>query len=302
MKRKIVQLAAATKVVSLPAKWLRSHNIKKGDEIDMQILEDRILINSKRHLISKKTIIDISNLNRDLTWRYLGSAYMRGVDEIEIKCNEGQKKLISKIVKTFIGFIILNEDKNKILIKDTAATLDVEFEAILRRAYRMIRNLLDHIIDNYDNQNYEQLLKSKRMDNDISDHILYCLRILNKKGYDATAKTIELHNTLRMLELLSDKFADVGMSLGEGKIKKENNIKKLIKDLISLYDDFYITFYNYNQDKIINLSNIQNNLIKKTDELIKNSNYKKIILLQNIRESASLLFNLIEIQIALNVA
>ena len=33
IKRKVIQLAGRTLVVSLPSKWAKKHNVQKGDEI-----------------------------------------------------------------------------------------------------------------------------------------------------------------------------------------------------------------------------------------------------------------------------
>ena len=47
MKRKAIQLASQTIVVSLPAKWVRQQGIKKGDEIDVEERGKELVIGNK---------------------------------------------------------------------------------------------------------------------------------------------------------------------------------------------------------------------------------------------------------------
>ena len=44
MKRKAIQLANQTLVISMPSKWVKEQGIKKGDEIDVEEKGKRLMI------------------------------------------------------------------------------------------------------------------------------------------------------------------------------------------------------------------------------------------------------------------
>ncbi len=46
MKRKIIQIANSTQLVSLPRKWCLSNNVKKGDEIDVKEKDNNIVVST----------------------------------------------------------------------------------------------------------------------------------------------------------------------------------------------------------------------------------------------------------------
>jgi len=48
MKRKIIQLAGKTMVVSLPAEWIRKFKVNKGDEVELKEEGKRIIINTDK--------------------------------------------------------------------------------------------------------------------------------------------------------------------------------------------------------------------------------------------------------------
>ena len=43
MKRKLVKQGPATLMVSLPVKWLQSQNLNKGDEVDIEVKDNKIV-------------------------------------------------------------------------------------------------------------------------------------------------------------------------------------------------------------------------------------------------------------------
>ena len=46
MKRKLVKQGSATLMLSIPAKWAQLHNLGKGEEVNMEIEEEKLIISS----------------------------------------------------------------------------------------------------------------------------------------------------------------------------------------------------------------------------------------------------------------
>ena len=83
MKRKLIQIANSTCVVSLPKEWIDEYKLKKGDELNIYPLKNTLLIRTN-NLKSDEIYLDLTNLHYDLVWRYLITAYRRGTETIMI--------------------------------------------------------------------------------------------------------------------------------------------------------------------------------------------------------------------------
>ena len=46
IKRRVIQIANSTQLISLPRKWTIQHNIKKGDELDVQEDGSKIILST----------------------------------------------------------------------------------------------------------------------------------------------------------------------------------------------------------------------------------------------------------------
>ncbi|MBI1969382.1 AbrB/MazE/SpoVT family DNA-binding domain-containing protein, partial [Candidatus Woesearchaeota archaeon] len=86
MKRKVIQIADSTQLVSLPRQWAKQQGIKKGDEIEVEVRGSTITIKAgesgKPDL--GKVIIDVSGLDRSSIMFAIRAAYRKGYDEIEV--------------------------------------------------------------------------------------------------------------------------------------------------------------------------------------------------------------------------
>src|SRR3989344_1846924 len=110
MKRKAIQLANQTIVVSLPAKWVRQQGIKKGDEIDLEEKGNQLIVAFK--IIDKKeerAEIDVSNWNDRLIRLVLSGLNKKGFDEIVVKYDKSSTaKTLEELIKNlFTGFAIV---------------------------------------------------------------------------------------------------------------------------------------------------------------------------------------------------
>lgn len=82
MRRKVIQLAGKTLVVSLPSKWVKKTVVNKGDELEITENGHSLVISQIEKKVCTRTVIDVSGLNASLVWRYLTAAYIKGIEDI----------------------------------------------------------------------------------------------------------------------------------------------------------------------------------------------------------------------------
>ena len=83
MRRKVIQIAGSTQLISLPRKWAVQHGIKKGDELEIEEKGNKILISTGKGIESKNAEIDPPHLT-NVTERYITSFYRSGCKEIRV--------------------------------------------------------------------------------------------------------------------------------------------------------------------------------------------------------------------------
>ena len=96
MKRKVTQIADSTQLISLPRRWALQHNVKKGDELEVEEQENRLMISTNNEPHLETAELNIDDLE-PLTSRIIHALYKRGVDEIKVFTkNHQQCKLFRK--------------------------------------------------------------------------------------------------------------------------------------------------------------------------------------------------------------
>ena len=63
MKRKVIQIANSTQLISLPRKWSLQFGIKKGDELEVEEKGSQIIVSTEKGVKNKKIKITVCRLN-----------------------------------------------------------------------------------------------------------------------------------------------------------------------------------------------------------------------------------------------
>jgi uncharacterized metal-binding protein len=148
MHRKLIQHGESSLTISLPNKFVKRNNLKKGQELEVIEREDSLLINCNNNEMPKSIEIDISGKIAVIK-NILGACYKSGFDNITILfSNFKEAKEIRMILQSqFEGFEICSQSKNTITIKKISIDDTKEFDNILRRFFRIINEMGYELID-----------------------------------------------------------------------------------------------------------------------------------------------------------
>ncbi|MFA6889132.1 MAG: AbrB/MazE/SpoVT family DNA-binding domain-containing protein, partial [Candidatus Woesearchaeota archaeon] len=83
MNRKIVKHGMSTLTVSLPAKWVKKHQLQQGDEISI-IEKDQNLLISMQKMKEKEIHLTLPSSSERYIRSYLGRAYKKGYSTIHL--------------------------------------------------------------------------------------------------------------------------------------------------------------------------------------------------------------------------
>ncbi len=251
VKRKVIQLAGKTLVVSLPNAWARKYNVKKGDEVEVEETDNKLIIGQDKDLFTDAVKIDVSGLSEIAVSRILGAAYKSGYDEATITfTNQSElEALLLTIRESFIGFEIVSRTPCNLIIRNVAVIQYGEFETILRRIFLVTLSMADDGLEAIRTRN-ELLMRSVVfMDKDINKYANFCRRILNKKGYSTFRKTPPLYYIVEQLEKLGDALRDICIAAQSSKPPKKEVIA-LHARLCKLIRMIYELYYKFDKNKV----------------------------------------------------
>ncbi len=302
MKRKVIQLAGKTFVVSLPNKWATKYNVKKGDELDVEESQYRLVISTKTELNSSSSVIDISGTS-PMIKRILGALYKTGYDEVEIKFTtpEELETALNVIKDEFVGFEVIIKSEGSLYVKTVATIQNTEFDNVLRRIFLVLLSMGEEGIKALKDNNQQQLKSVVLMDLDINKYADFCRRILNKTGYFQFSKTPPLYYIVEELEKTADAVRDMCAYALESREKPSQNVLTLCSDTVALIRAFYEIYCSFNLKKLAGFGAKRDAIKKKNRELFVKSNPHDAIFLLHAYTVLETCFNMNGALLAINL-
>ena len=280
MGRKVALIGPSTLMVSLPSRWVKEQQIKKGDEVDVIEKEQSLIISNKPSLkVIEKTSVHLDNLNTSLAWYYLTAAYRSGAEEISIhfvkdsiqdatqETTVSMFDFLKSVVDSFIGMEIIRNSNTQYVVREISSLKEGEFATMQRRIFFSITNMFDDILLAI-KKNDQKLLQHifEHSDININKFSDYCIRIISK--------TTTLHQTLYtviiQLEEMGDALKYIAANLTKEKATKEViEVINALKTVFSLVEKFY---YSLSKEVLIEFEEQRRFLRKKLFSLPRSSN------------------------------
>ncbi|MFH1408592.1 MAG: AbrB/MazE/SpoVT family DNA-binding domain-containing protein [Nanoarchaeota archaeon] len=213
MKRKIIQLGTSTLVTSLPSKWAKEHHLKAGDEVEVTQENGHLSINVNSKAPPSRKLVEIPSSSVFME-RLIHTPYRFGVDELEVRFKD--LKTIDQIqvaLDKHLGFEIVEQSKEKMIIRNVAEGMDDKFEQLLHRTFLLILEMSREIASSTEKKDSKRLLEISYMEKTIDKLTNFCERLINKGKVEGTATFLyvlvwsleEISNGLqRTAELISE--------------------------------------------------------------------------------------------------
>ncbi len=274
MRRKVIQIAESTQLVSLPRKWALQHNIKKGDELEIEEKGSQIIISTEKGPPVEKAELNMEHLE-PMTLRYIVALYKKGVDEISVTFDHPTKiKVVQdSIGKEAVGFEITEQTPTSCIIKHVSGELE-DFDPILRRTFLLLDSMAKQTYEALKNDRLDDLKNAAFLEEANNRFTTTCRRLLNKKGYKDNKKIGPLYYIIEDLENIADQYKYLCMYFYQKKDKKIKFNKKalaIFKDTNDLLSKFYELFYKYDVGKVVNMGILRKEIIQTAFKLFENS-------------------------------
>lgn len=256
MKRKIIQIANSTQLVSLPRKWCLLHDLKKGDELDVEEQGNSLIVSTERQIQLPQAEADVTGFDRTTLLYLLRSLYKRGYDEIKLTYKNpvthhhrtGKDLRIISVVHEEVnrlpGMEVIHDRENYCVIKAISNADTTELESVLRRVFILILDSSNDLIEGAKSGDPVKLLAIQEKHDSITRFISYCLRLINRNP-KAQKSDYFLYHIIAVLDKVIDSIHVASRDLLKHKKKINNQTVELLRLVHENLDMFYKGFYKF---------------------------------------------------------
>ena len=277
MRRKIIQIAGSTQLVSLPRQWAKKHNLKRGQEVEVKEDGNSVIVKASTKPFVETAHLDISNLG-DMTRRCIHALYKRGVDELRVTFNNSSDIITvqNAIGTESVGFEILEQSENHCTIKYVSGTLH-KFDSILRRTFLLLISMSTQTYGHLKERNFTALRNTAFLEEANNRFTTICRRHLNKSPAEYEQKIGPMYYLLEELEKLADQYKYICQHFSKLKnksVKIEEPVFTLFKTSNDMLRTYYELFYKFDSQKLVNIKGQRDAILDKGHSLLqKNLNY-----------------------------
>ncbi len=305
MRRKVIQIANSTQLVALPRKWALSHGVKKGDELELEEDDNKVIVSIGKERSLEKIEIDITGLDRSSIMSTIRSLYKAGYDIIKINFKESltqylrkqhMKKVISVIhneVNRLIGFEIVEQKESSCTIKMVSSIDPVEYDSIIKRIFLMVVDSMDTFIKGIKDKAVLETIKEKHYT--ITKFTTYCLRMLNMKGNYALSKT---HSAFHVLSNINTIASIIRYCCDTVRGKNLSFSKEFLEDVKKAFDClkiFHDMYYDFSKKKLSEFNKLRSEIIIFMEG---EASSEEILILFRLEQALEILYELTEVVIS----
>jgi len=290
LPRRLIRFGNSSYIVSLPKEWVDKHRLKKGDILFISENPESNLVilpkeKSKSKDANEEKVMEINFNQRsfDDFRRELTSGYINNIKTIRV-VGENLDSRAEQIVKTaraLIGFEVLDQSQNEIIIKDFLNIDTISPKKIMRRIDNSVRSMMEDLKKEMSERSqfrqevYNEIM---RADYDVNKLHFLILKIsklgLNNEeirksfemNYDALS---EMHGTSLHLEYIGDDIKRIARFLAKTKVNEKQ--QKQLMLLTSLIDKCFssamASYYNEDVKLAREVLEEKQNVLKECDKL-----------------------------------
>lgn len=274
-------------MVSLPSKWCKANQVKKGDEVEVAVQDNALSISTKEQPIKlSRATIDISKLSINITKRLLFVYHKAGYDEIEIFFTDAKqlRPVLNKIQTMLVGYEVIEQSSRRCLIKYLTGDGSPDKENVIRRLFLVLLSFAEECqkaITERRIKDIEELFILEDTINRLSNLIE---RLINKES-NKTNKSIFLYLIIWVLESMGDDYRDLCKQfIIRKKIGKWNPaLEELFRKVNSLLRSYYECYYQFSLEQIDSIAAKQHALSKELEEYQPKTDEERILLIHLIK-------------------
>lgn len=275
--RKVVKSGLASFTVALPKEWIIKNKVKKGEVLYLSELEEGMLITpepKKEKMAGDNVIINVDEKDERSLIRAIISSYLNNSGTVLLKGNNIPKfaSVIKQAASSLIGFELIEEESNKIILKSFVHLADSNPNQILRRIDNTIRSM---VLDSKEVSKNVDLVESlTERDKSVNRFVFLLTRMVKAATKDPNiARELQLKPVEALfywelalhLEKLGDGVKRYSRVISDCNPKTIMKINELIDNFNNLYESSMKSFYQKDVKISDYVASSRIDLLKKCD-------------------------------------
>ena len=300
--RRLQVTGGGTYIISLPKKWIKRYNLKKGDTLGVEERDKGIFLTPKMQKIKKSAVINLSrNVRREIT-----AKYMCGYDTLRIVSDTGidhsYRKIISETLKTLSGYEIVDEKTKEITICNLLDPSELPTKKAMRRAFFVARSMQKDFLEAFLNNDPELAEDVIQRDSEVDRLYFLIVRQLRTAIMDTSfaekidvtpLECLDLRIVAKNIEQIADNIEINCVNFKEIDYNSLNseifeNVKRMSSLLIKIFQDSWEALEKKDfqeADRVLGMKKDVDALKKKLDENVLELMGKNSIYMGNIIEN-----------------
>lgn len=292
MKRKVIQVAESTQLISLPREWSKANNVKKGDEVDVQSEGNRLIVTTNAANVTRRVTVDLTGMTK-LRRPTLRGCYIKGYDEIEvIYSNPEYVQTIQQYVAELPGFDIVRQGTTSCTIKEISSPQPGEFENVLNRLFLLLSDTARTVSDALAGNDSQAIQSVQYREVSINKFANFCRRLINKQQVRDVTRAPTEYLIISLLELCGDEYKAIGTLLVDSS-KSTAQLKETLQRCADQFAALYRLHSVYKNDAAIRNATEHDQLIVMVDKL-SNVRGADVLVTHHVRSLVELLGDLRE--------
>ena len=263
--RKLQKTGGSTLIVSLPKKWVKSTNLEAGSEVRLlEQVDGTLLLNPSLDIsqnIKDEKILETRQDSGNHLFRSLIGIYLTGSSEIKIigkpRLTVTQRKEIRKFSSYVVGFEIIEEEGNVVLLSDVSSPGALSFRRAVKRQFKIVRAMyLDSIkvIKGSEDISSDIIDRDKEVDKlqwfvERQFNMMLENSLLAQKLAILPSEAVFYSHVSRYLERIADhscRLAEIGYEAGQS---STSHVVKYAEEALGILDTAVSSFLNKKSKK-----------------------------------------------------
>jgi len=293
MKRKINKVGTGTLTLSLPAKWIKTHNLKSGDELEVMESKDSLIVStSEIRPPSKRIAFNFTELNRWKIRKILFGAYKNGFEEIEINFKDPNiLAVINNESEMLLGFEIITQRKDFCLLKNVASPLKESFPDLVNKTFLFTLSYLEDIFTAFETKDFKSLEDLELRERNQNKLILALLRLLLEYRYIITPNPEFIYFIISEIEAIGDNFKHICRVYKNKEIVLGTDVRNFFRETLNLFRTTYKLYYKFDLQKHVQLA--KENIKMANNHLIEACSNDEKILVCNLDTIITRLYDIL---------
>lgn len=269
MKRKVIKQANRAYTITLPIDWVRKNRISKDSEVDVEIKERSLIINTQSPTEGGSCEITLDKISSKNMYRHIAALYAKGIDEIIINSKEDISSSITYYLVNMMGYALIFQENDKFVIKDIGGGNYQNLDEIFKRVFQVIINFCDSAIKDVFGKEKEKIASLKRRDTEVNKFCLFLQRAVNKLTYSDPINGRILFTYSFALEKIGDEIQRMWRTNIKYDVKKTKEIYELAKLMKEGLEESFDLYYQFKSTKAEKIYEIRDTVRTKSLKLTK---------------------------------